>query len=55
MEPTFQRLSALPLAILAYVLAEVVGGNGFITVMISFYAHGISALPFSKLYGKNTV
>lgn len=31
MEGTFQRLSVLPLAILAYALAETVGGNGFIS------------------------
>lgn len=30
MEATFQRLSALPMAILAFALAESVGGNGFI-------------------------
>lgn len=30
MDGTFQRLSVLPLAILAYALAEIVGGNGFI-------------------------
>ena len=30
MEETFQRLSVLPLAILAYAFAETVGGNGFI-------------------------
>ena len=30
MEETFQRLSALPIAILAFALAESVGGNGFI-------------------------
>jgi NhaP-type Na+/H+ or K+/H+ antiporter len=30
MEATFQRLSALPMAILAFALAELVGGNGFI-------------------------
>jgi len=31
MEETFQRLSVLPLAILAYAIAETVGGNGFIS------------------------
>ena len=31
MEETFQRLSVLPLAILAYAFAETVGGNGFIS------------------------
>ena len=37
MEETFQRLSVLPLAILAYAFAESVGGNGF----ISAFAAGI--------------
>ena len=37
MEETFQRLSVLPLAILAYAFAETVGGNGF----ISAFAAGI--------------
>lgn len=31
MEETFQKLSALPLAILAYAFAEITGGNGFIS------------------------
>ena len=31
MEETFQRLSVLPLAILAYAIAETMGGNGFIS------------------------
>ncbi len=30
MDETFQRMAVLPLAILAYALAEIVGGNGFI-------------------------
>ena len=30
MESTFQRLSCLPLAILCFVCAEMIGGNGFI-------------------------
>jgi NhaP-type Na+/H+ or K+/H+ antiporter len=37
MEETFQRLSVLPLAILAYAFAETAGGNGF----ISAFAAGI--------------
>ncbi len=35
MEETFQRLSALPLAILAYAFAEMVGGNGFISAFVA--------------------
>ena len=35
MEETFQRLSALPLAILAYATAETVGGNGFIAAFVA--------------------
>jgi NhaP-type Na+/H+ or K+/H+ antiporter len=35
MEPTFQRLSALPLAILAYAFAESVEGNGFIAAFVA--------------------
>jgi sodium/hydrogen antiporter len=35
MEETFQRLSALPLAILAYTIAESVGGNGFIAAFFA--------------------
>jgi sodium/hydrogen antiporter len=35
MEDTFQRLSALPLAILAYACAEMVGGNGFISAFVA--------------------
>ena len=31
MEETFQRLSALPIAIIAFAFAETVGGNGFIS------------------------
>jgi NhaP-type Na+/H+ or K+/H+ antiporter len=37
MEETFQRLSVLPLAIMAFAFAEMVGGNGF----ISAFAGGI--------------
>jgi NhaP-type Na+/H+ or K+/H+ antiporter len=35
MEETFQRLSALPLAILAFAFAETVGGNGFISAFVA--------------------
>ena len=35
MDETFQRLSALPLAILAYAFAEMVGGNGFISAFVA--------------------
>ncbi len=35
MEETFQRLSALPMAIVAFALAEVVGGNGFISAFVA--------------------
>ncbi len=35
MEETFQRLSALPIAILAYAFAEMVGGNGFISAFVA--------------------
>ena len=35
MEETFQRLSALPLAILAFAFAESVGGNGFIAAFVA--------------------
>lgn len=35
MEETFQRLSALPLAILAYAFAESVSGNGFIAAFVA--------------------
>jgi len=35
MEETFQRLSALPLAILAFAFAEMVGGNGFISAFVA--------------------
>ncbi len=35
MEETFQRLSALPLAILAFALAESVQGNGFIAAFVA--------------------
>lgn len=35
MEETFQRLSALPIAILAFVFAESVGGNGFISAFVA--------------------
>ncbi len=35
MEETFQRLSALPMAILAFALAESVGGNGFIAAFVA--------------------
>lgn len=35
MEATFQRLSALPLAILAFAFAEMVGGNGFISAFVA--------------------
>jgi len=35
MEERFQRLSAVPLAILAFVLAESVGGNGFISAFVA--------------------
>jgi NhaP-type Na+/H+ or K+/H+ antiporter len=35
MEATFQRLSALPLAILAYAFAESVEGNGFIAAFVA--------------------
>ncbi len=35
MEETFQRLSAIPMAILAYALAEIVGGNGFISAFVA--------------------
>lgn len=35
MEEAFQRLSALPLAILAFAFAEMVGGNGFISAFVA--------------------
>jgi NhaP-type Na+/H+ or K+/H+ antiporter len=35
MEETFQRLSALPLAILAFACAELIGGNGFISAFVA--------------------
>lgn len=35
MEETFQRLSALPMAILAFAFAEMVGGNGFISAFVA--------------------
>ena len=35
MEETFQRLSALPMAILAYAFAELIGGNGFISAFVA--------------------
>lgn len=35
MEETFQRLSALPIAILAFAFAESVGGNGFIAAFVA--------------------
>ena len=35
MEETFQRLSALPIAILAFSFAEMVGGNGFISAFVA--------------------
>jgi NhaP-type Na+/H+ or K+/H+ antiporter len=35
MEETFQRLSALPLAILAYSFAEFIEGNGFIAAFVA--------------------
>lgn len=35
MEETFQRLSALPIAILAFAFAEMVGGNGFISAFVA--------------------
>ncbi len=35
MEETFQRLSALPMAILAFAFAESVGGNGFISAFVA--------------------
>jgi NhaP-type Na+/H+ or K+/H+ antiporter len=35
MEETFQRLSALPLAILAFAFAEMVDGNGFIAAFVA--------------------
>jgi NhaP-type Na+/H+ or K+/H+ antiporter len=35
MEETFQRLSALPIAILAFAFAEIVGGNGFISAFVA--------------------
>ena len=35
MEETFQRLSALPMAILAFAFAELIGGNGFISAFVA--------------------
>ena len=35
MEETFQRLSAFPMAILAFAFAESVGGNGFISAFVA--------------------
>ena len=35
MEETFQRLSALPIAILAFAFAEIAGGNGFIAAFVA--------------------
>ena len=35
MEETFQRLSAIPMAILAYAFAELIGGNGFISAFVA--------------------
>ncbi|MGI9390100.1 MAG: cation:proton antiporter [Boseongicola sp.] len=35
MEETFQRLSALPIAIIAFAFAEMVGGNGFISAFVA--------------------
>ena len=35
MEETFQRLSALPMAIVAFAFAEIVGGNGFISAFVA--------------------
>ena len=35
MEETFQRLSALPIAILAFACAELIGGNGFISAFVA--------------------
>ena len=35
MEETYQRLSALPMAILAFAFAESVGGNGFISAFVA--------------------
>lgn len=35
MEETFQRLSALPIAIIAFAFAELVGGNGFISAFVA--------------------
>jgi len=42
MEETFQRLSALPLAILAFAFAEMVGGNGFISAFVAGLGFTIS-------------
>ncbi len=41
MSPVFQRLSALSLAILAYALAELVHGNGFIAAFIAGLVLGV--------------
>ncbi len=35
MDETFQRLSALPMAILAFAFAELIGGNGFISAFVA--------------------
>lgn len=35
MEETFQRLSALPIAIIAFAFAELAGGNGFISAFVA--------------------
>ena len=40
-EPTFQRLASLPLALLAFALAEAVQGNGFIAAFFSGLTLGV--------------
>ena len=45
MSPSFQRLSALALAFLAYAGAEQVGGNGFIAAFFAGLALGNAARP----------
>ena len=59
MTHTFQELSALALAILAYTLAEMVGGNGFIAAFVAGLTLGATAreacgplLDFSETEGQ---
>ena len=48
MGETFERIAGLCMALLAYLLAEAVGGNGFISAFVAGLVLGNTAQPFAR-------